>query len=99
VDGDFWTASNPRTYAEDVSRLNRLIGQFADQITVLRCNPNTSVCGPQVETISVSELEPSPPGTSSGVGCDNRPILHLPDIPDWHPQGGTFSGNAKRATR
>ena len=92
VDGDFWTASNPRTFAEDASRLNRLLGQFANEIEVLRCDPKTAICGPATEKISISALAPSPPGTSTGVGCDNRPILHVPGIPPHHPTGGFFHG-------
>jgi hypothetical protein len=98
VDAGFWTASNPRTHAEDVSRLNRLIGQFATQISVLRCSPATAVCGPEPETISISDLQPSPPGTTSGIGCDNRPVLHVPGTPESHPQSGVFQGLVKESS-
>lgn len=97
IDGDFWTASNPRTYAEDVSRLNRLIGQFANEIEVLRCDPGTQTCGPASEILSITELEPAEPGTGTGIGCDNRPVLHVPGTPEHHPTGGFFHGIVKES--
>ncbi len=92
VDSGFWTASNHNTHAEDASRLGSLIARFADHIQVLRCDSNSGSCASTPETISISDLPPSPPGTNGGASCDNRPFLHVPGA--HHSSGGTFSGLA-----
>ncbi len=92
TDFGYWSASNHSTEAEAVSRLPGLISRFADHIDVLRCDASTKTCAAQPETISITDLPASPPGTSAGIGCDNRPVLHVPGTPKSHPQGGFFSG-------
>lgn len=92
VDDGFWTASNHTTHAEDASRLRSLIARYADHIQVLRCDSSTGSCASKPETISISDLPPSPPGTSTGISCDNRPFAHVPGAPDNHSTHGTYSG-------
>ncbi len=92
VDDGFWTASNHETHAEDASRLGSLIARFADHIQVLRCDSSSGTCASKPETISISDLPPSPPGTSRGISCDNRPFLHVPGAK--HSSYGTYSGLA-----
>jgi hypothetical protein len=93
VDFDYSTASNHVTYADAVSRLNRLIAAHADHIEVLRCDAASGTCASKTELISIASLPaPEPGAPSGGVGCDNRPILHLPDAPPNHPLGGFYSG-------
>jgi len=96
-DFDYETASNHVTDAEATARLNRLISAFADHIEVLRCDPATNVCATKTETISISDLADSPPGTPTGIGCDNRPILHLPGAPAHHSLGGFYTGIVKES--
>lgn len=92
VDFDYETASNHETHAEPVARLNRLISAYAERIEVLRCDAAKGTCAGKPEEISISSLPFAPQGTSSGAGCDNRPILHLPTAPAHHSLGGFYSG-------
>jgi len=92
VDGGFWTASNHKTHAEDASRLGSLIARYADHIQVLRCDSKSGTCASKPETISISDLAPSPPGTRTGIACDNRPFAHVPGAPASHSTHGTYSG-------
>ena len=92
VDSGYWSASNHSTEAEAVSRLAGLIARYADHVEVLRCDAGTKKCATTAETISITDLPPSAPGTSAGISCDNRPILHVPGSSDSHPQGGFVSG-------
>lgn len=96
VDFGYESASNHNTHAEAVARLNRLISAFADQISVLRCDAATKTCAANVETISISSIAASPPGTGGGASCDNRPLNHVPGG-DGHPQGGIVSGIVKES--
>ncbi|MCC6213860.1 MAG: hypothetical protein IT376_03260 [Polyangiaceae bacterium] len=91
-DADHWTASNPRTFAEDVSRLPELISRFARTVTVLRCDATAGTCAAAPETIEVHALPYAPDGTRASVGCDNRPFRHLPESPENHSRRATVSG-------
>lgn len=91
VDFDYETASNHQTHAEDVARLNRLIATFAHRIEVLRCDAAQNSCGAP-EVIDISQIPDAPLGTGTGIGCDNRPVLHMPGAPANHSTGGFYSG-------
>lgn len=95
VDFEFHTASNHVTYAEDVARLHRLISIFATKFEVVRCNPTTKVCSAP-ETLYPADVLP-PGGEDTGVGCDNRPVLHVPNTPPSHPLGGFYSDIVKES--
>ncbi len=71
------SASNHRTHGEFVQSLPSLIARFADRIEVVRCDPAADACSAAGETLSISALGASPPGTESGLRCDNRPVRHV----------------------
>lgn len=87
--------SNPRTFAELASSLHRLIGRYASEIEVIRCDAAAGACGAP-EKISITEIPFNPPGAPSGqVTCDNRPKRHLPGVPEDHDNdspSGVYSG-------
>lgn len=87
--------SNPRTFAELASSLHRLIGRYASEIEIVRCDGPTGTCGAP-EKISIAELPFLPAGEQGpSVTCDNRPKRHLPDSPADHDNdspNGVYSG-------
>ena len=78
VDSGYHTASNHETHGEFARSMNSLLARFADRIEVVRCDSAAGTCASATETISVSDLEYSPPGTRADVGCDNRVARHVP---------------------
>ena len=56
----------------------------------MRCDSSAGTCASTPETISISDLPPSPPGTHGGASCDNRPFIHVPGAK--HSTYGTYSG-------
>jgi Peptidase family S41 len=93
VDYGYDTASNHTTNAESVARLNGLIAKYAEQIEVVRCDAAAGSCASTTETLHIADLPEGPPGESANIGCDNRPILHVPvDSNTIHPLGGVYSG-------
>ena len=86
--------SNHQTFAEHAARLRAAISRFAHHIEVIRCDPQTSVCGAP-ETISISDIPADPADATLDVyACDNRPLRHLPTAPANHnsPPGTVHSG-------
>jgi hypothetical protein len=87
--------SNPRTFAELSSSLHRLIGRYAAEIEVIRCDAAAGTCGAP-ETIVIAGLPVLPPDTApTPISCDNRPLRHLPGAPEDHGNdapSGVYSG-------
>lgn len=92
VDADHWTASNPRTFAEDVSRLPELVSRYARTVTIVRCDSASGTCAATPEELSIQSLPYAAEGARATVGCDNRPLRHLPDSPESHSRRATVSG-------
>jgi hypothetical protein len=84
------STSNPRTYAELASSLQRFISRFAHEIQVIRCDPERGACG-AVETVSIADLPLEAEGSPiDGVSCDNRPVRHQAGAPADHRTGDTL---------
>ncbi|MEZ4298825.1 MAG: S41 family peptidase [Polyangiaceae bacterium] len=76
--------SNPRTFAELASSMNRLLSRYASKIEVIRCDAASGTCGAP-EVISISDLPPiALDATVQIPTCDNRPLRHLINSPDDH---------------
>lgn len=92
VDPGYWTASNHVTHAEHTARLRDLIAKFAHRVEVVRCNSGQGTCEPTIETIDVDSLPPASVDADQDIGCDNRPIIHIPGAPTSHSRGATAQG-------
>jgi hypothetical protein len=81
--------SNHRTHAEVAEQLRGLIARYAHEITVVRCDRPTGTCG-GLETIDISAIPVIAEGEPfSNIGCDNRPLRHLPSSPADHGGAGS----------
>lgn len=87
--------SNPRTFAELASSLHRLIGRYASEIEIVRCDAAAGTCGAP-EIVSITDLPFNPAGAPSlPITCDNRPKRHLAGAPEDHGNdapSGVYSG-------
>jgi hypothetical protein len=76
--------SNHRTFAELAESMRGLVSRYASEISVVRCDATTLVCG-DLETISIRDLPETPQDAMiNSVACDNRPKRHLADSPANH---------------
>ncbi|MCA9639790.1 MAG: hypothetical protein KC492_03820, partial [Myxococcales bacterium] len=92
VDPGYWTASNHVTHAEHTARLRDLIAKFAHVIEVVRCSSSQGTCEPTIEAIDIDSLPPADIDANQDIGCDNRPIIHIPGAPTSHSRGATAQG-------
>lgn len=92
VDPGYWTASNHRTHAEHTGRLRDLIAKFAHRIEIVRCDQAQGTCQSTIETLDIDSLPPAAAEADQDIGCDNRPVIHIPGAPTNHSRSATAQG-------
>jgi len=93
--------SNHTTFAELAEQMRTLVARYAHTITVIRCDPMTSVCSPPEDIDLSATLPVAPEDGFTTVQCDSRPLRHLPTSPANHSSGeSVFTGivNESNAT-
>ena len=69
-----WRADDPDAHAEGLERLRFMVRRWATELTVIRCDSATGVCGP-LERLAVKDLPTAEP--SVYPVCDHRPFYHF----------------------
>lgn len=71
---NYWHSNDPQGHAEGLENLRFLVRRWAKELTVIRCDATTGVCG-NLERLRVADLPTTEPRVYPQ--CDHRPFYHL----------------------